>query len=75
MQQKLINKKDLDKVKEYLPNIEQEFDLDDIDELQIAIMVAIDKTFINDSEPTDETYVLEDIYDRVSAMYKKLQNV
>ena len=72
MQQSLVLKTDIEKLKEYIPTLEDIIKLNDIDELQIAIMVAINTTLDEDSEATSETYVLEDIYDRISARYKEL---
>ena len=56
MQQIVIRDKDREKLREYMPNI---------DEL-IAMMCAIDKTLDEDDEATKETLALESIYDRVS---------
>lgn len=76
MQQTLISQSDIEKLKEYKPDIEKVFQTGDIDEIQIAIMEAIDKTLDKDSEATPETFVLEKIYDKVSHAYKvqKLKN-
>lgn len=72
MQQNLVLKSDMEKLKKYIPNIEDIVKINDIDELQIAIMAAINKTFDDELEATSETYLLEDIYDRISARYKEL---
>ena len=69
MQQTLISQEDLNKLKEYNPDIEKVFQTGDIDEIQIAIMEAIDKTLDKDDEATLETFVLEKIYDKVSKIY------
>lgn len=71
MQQTLISKEDLDKLKEYDPEIEKVFETGNIDEIQIAIMDAIDDTLDEDEEATPETFVLEKIYDNVSKAYKQ----
>ena len=70
MQQTLISKTDLEKLKKYKPDIESVIQSGDIDEIQIAIMEAIDKTLDEDSEATAETFELEKIYDKVSQQYK-----
>lgn len=76
MQSILISQSDINKLKEYKPDIEQIIQKGDIDEIQIAIMEAIDKTLDKDDEATPETFVLEKIYDKVSHAYKvqKLEN-
>ena len=69
MQQTLISQEDLNKLKEYNPDIEKAFQTGDIDEIQIAIMEAIDETLDKNDEATPETFVLERIYDKVSKIY------
>ena len=64
---------DVEKLKEYKPDIEQVLSTGDIDKIQIAIMEAIDKTLDEESEATAETFVLEKIYDKVSREYKLQQ--
>lgn len=73
MQQNLITEEEIKTLKEYNPDIEEIAKLNDIDELEIAIMIAIDKTLDSEDEATDETYILEEIYDKVSSRYHKLK--
>lgn len=76
MQQMLIRKEDIEILKKYLPNIEEIIKLNDLDELQIAIMCAIDTTLDENEEATQETLKLERIYDRITrdAKLKNLEN-
>ena len=69
MQSSLMEKSEIEKIKPYLPNIEKLLIDEDIDEIQIAIMGAIDKTLDENNEATSETYELEEIYDKVSERY------
>lgn len=62
--QQVLNVEDIELLKKYLPNIEEIIKLNDIDELQIAIMVAIDKTLDSNEEATKETLLLEKVYDK-----------
>jgi hypothetical protein len=62
--QQMLKDKDIEILKKYIINIEEIIKLNDIDELQIAIMVAIDKTLDGNNEPTIETRQLEEIYDK-----------
>ena len=66
MQSIIIRDKDREKLREYIPNIDELIEQDDLLELQIAMMCAIDKTLDEDDEATRETIALENIYDRVS---------
>lgn len=66
MQQIVIRDKDREKLREYMPNIDELIEKGDLLELQIAMMCAIDKTLDEDDEATKETLALESIYDRVS---------
>lgn len=67
MQQIIIRDKDREKLREYIPNVDELVEKGDLLELQIAMMCAIDKTLDKEtSEATSETLVLEKIYDKVS---------
>lgn len=72
----LIRKEDIEILKKYLPNIEEIIKLNNLDELQIAIMCAIDTTLDENEEATQETLKLERIYDRITrdAKLKDLEN-
>ena len=69
MQQIVLSKSDINKLKQYKANIEAIIQTGDIDEIQIAIMEAIDKTLDKDDEATPETFVIEKIYDKVLKIY------
>lgn len=70
MQSFLISTAEREKLKSYLPNIDELLKNGDIDEIQIAIMSAIDKTLDKDNEATAETLELERIYDKITEQYK-----
>ena len=72
MQPFLISKTEIEKLKAHLPNIETILCNGNIDEIQIAIMTAIDKTLDKDNEATAETLELEKIYDKISEQYKQM---
>ena len=76
MQSIIIRDKDREKLREYIPNIDELIKQGDLLELQLAMMEAIDVTLDKDDEATDETIVLERIYDRVSyeTKMRKLEN-
>ena len=69
MQSDLIEKNEIEKLKPYLSDIEKLLNDGDIDEIQIAIMGAIDKTLDANNEATAETYELEEIYDKICERY------
>ncbi len=58
------DKKELEKV---VPDLDSILIKGDIDELQIAIMSAIDKTLDENEEATEETFKLEAIADRIDS--------
>ena len=62
----LFLNKDKNELNKVVPNLEQLLEKNDLCELQIAIMCAIDKTLDEDEEATLETLKLEKIYDRIS---------
>ena len=66
MQQIIINENDRKELKKKISNFEEILNKNDLNELQIAIMIAIDKTLDKNEEATEETFKLEKIYDRVT---------
>ena len=66
MQQIIIRDSDREKLREYMPNVDELVKKGDLLRFQIAMMCAIDKTLDKDDEATKETIALENIYDRVS---------
>jgi len=66
MQQIVISEKDKEELNKVIPNLEKILESNDLNELQIAIMIAIDKTLDKNEEATAETIRLEKIYDRIT---------
>lgn len=66
MQSIIISDEDIEKLREYMPDVDELIEKGDLLEFQIAMMCAIDKTLDEDDEATEETIELESVYDKVS---------
>lgn len=63
----IISDEDIKELEKVVPNLTELLIKGDMDELQIAIMSAIDKTLDKNEEATEETFKLESIADRIDS--------